>query len=152
MKTLLRRATPRDVPELSRIAHAAKRHWGYPEDLLEIWAPDLTVTTEDLEADLVCCAERDDGIAGFYSVSGDGPTREVEHMWVLPEHIGSGLGRILFEHMCETLTALRVERLLIASDPNAVGFYERMGAKRIGDVPATPAGRTLPLMELKIAR
>jgi hypothetical protein len=52
--------------------------------------------------------------------------------------------------MIDELRAEGVERLRIASDPNALGFYEKMGARRIGDVPATPAGRTLPLLELRI--
>jgi GNAT superfamily N-acetyltransferase len=146
----IRRALHSDLPEITRIAHAAKRHWGYSDDLIDLWKNDLTVTIEDLRNDLVFCAERNGTLAGFYCVSGDGPSREIEHMWVLPEHIGSGLGRTLFEHMIGELRAAGVERLRIESDPNAAGFYERMGARRIGDVPATPAGRTLPLLELTI--
>jgi ribosomal protein S18 acetylase RimI-like enzyme len=148
----IRRARASDLPELTRIAHAAKRHWNYSDELITLWRDDLTVTSDDLQDDLVFCAERDGTLAGFYSVSGDGPSREIEHMWVLPEHIGSGIGRALFEHMTAELRAAGVELLRIESDPNAVGFYERMGARRIGDVPATPAGRTLPLLELAIAR
>jgi GNAT superfamily N-acetyltransferase len=150
--TVLRRATAADVSTLTRIAHAAKRHWGYPEQLIELWKDDLTVLPADVDADLVFCAEREGAMAGFYSVSGIGTAAcEIEHMWVLPEHIGTGLGRALFEHMVRTLREQGVRTLRIASDPNAVGFYERMGARREGDVPATPEGRTLPLLVLTIA-
>jgi GNAT superfamily N-acetyltransferase len=148
----IRRAAASDASQLTRIAHAAKSYWNYPEELIRLWAPDLTVTPIDIETDLVFCAERDGRIAGFYSVSSDGPVREIEHMWILPEHIGRGLGRELFNHMIEKLRDAGVERLRIESDPNAVGFYERMGAVRIGDVPASPEARTLPLLELTITR
>jgi ribosomal protein S18 acetylase RimI-like enzyme len=149
---LIRKAVPSDHHELTRLAHAAKRHWGYSDELLALWKDSLTITADDLREDLVFCAERDGVIAGFCSTSGDGAVREVEHLWVMPRHIGSGLGRALLEHVIHELRAAGVERLRIESDPNAVGFYEKMGACRIGDVPATPAGRTLPLLELVITR
>jgi hypothetical protein len=42
--------------------------------------------------------------------------------------------------------------LRIASDPFAEGFYRRMGARRVGVVPSTPRGRTLPLLLLDARR
>src|SRR6187402_697834 len=116
MTVVVRKAQALDPPALTRIAHAAKRHWGYEEELIELWREALTVTTEDVREDLVFCAERDGTIAGFYSVSGDGRSREIEHFWVLPEHIGTGIGRALFQHMLATLREAGVERLRIESD------------------------------------
>jgi GNAT superfamily N-acetyltransferase len=150
MSFRIRRSIPSESPELTRIAHASKRHWGYSDDLMTMWQADLTVSPAAIADDLVFCAEVDGAIAAFYAVSGDGPVREIEHLWVLPAHIGTGVGRALFEHMVEQLWGAGVSTLRIASDPNAAGFYERMGARRIGDVPATPEGRTLPLLELAI--
>ena len=69
-----------------------------------------------------------------------------EHMWVRPKEIGSGVGRSLFAHLLEQLHAMGATRLRIASDPHAEGFYRRMGARRVGRVPSTPAGRYLPLL------
>jgi GNAT superfamily N-acetyltransferase len=150
--TVFRRACAADSAELTRIAHAAKRHWGYPDELIDLWKEDLTLLPADVEENLVFCAERDGAIAGFYSVSGAGTAAgEIEHMWVLPGHIGTGLGRALFEHMVGRLRESGVKTLRIESDPNAAAFYERMGARREGDVRATPAGRTLPLLVLTIA-
>jgi GNAT superfamily N-acetyltransferase len=94
--TVFRRACAAESAELTRIAHAAKRHWGYPDELIELWKEDLTLLPADVEENLVFCAERDGAIAGFYSVSGAGTAAgEIEHMWVLPGHIGTGLGRAL---------------------------------------------------------
>ena len=43
--------------------------------------------------------------------------------------------------------------LLIEADPNAVGFYEAMGADRIGEVPSgSLPGRTLPLLVFRLTR
>ena len=46
--------------------------------------------------------------------------------------------------------ALGVTALSIESDPHAEGFYLRLGARRIGEVPSTLPGRVLPLLEFRI--
>lgn len=152
VKTVIRRARPTDVADLTRIAHAAKRHWRYPEKLIRLWKADLTVTSEVVVSQPVYCAVRDAEIVGFYALSGERDTRELEHMWVDPHCIGCGVGRRLFTHLLRRLRALRVRRLEIVSDPNAAGFYRRMGARRIGRVSSTPAGRYLPRLVIDLGQ
>jgi GNAT superfamily N-acetyltransferase len=53
---------------------------------------------------------------------------ELEHLWVSPEHIGTGIGRALFDHAVRRAAALGATTLSIEADPNAEGFYRRMGA------------------------
>ncbi|MDQ3634639.1 MAG: GNAT family N-acetyltransferase, partial [Acidobacteriota bacterium] len=67
-----------------------------------------------------------------------------------PANIGSGIGRKLFAHALEKSASLNAKKLNIKSDPNAEGFYKKMGAKRIGDVVSEIEGneRILPLMQL----
>jgi hypothetical protein len=38
----------------------------------------------------------------------------------------------------------------ITADPNAEGFSTRLGARRVGEVPSTPAGRMLPRLEVTV--
>jgi GNAT superfamily N-acetyltransferase len=147
----IRRARRADAATLTAIAHAAKRHWRYPERSIRLWAADLTVTSELIARDAVYCAVHADRVVGFYAVSGKGRTRELEHMWVAPRHIGKGVGRRLFAHLRRRLRAERASRLRIASDPNAEPFYLRMGATRVGTVPTRPHPRRLPLLELREA-
>jgi Predicted acetyltransferase len=56
----------------------------------------------------------------------------MEHLWVLPNAMGQGVGRALFTHAVQRAKAFGVEAIEIECDPNAEGFYERMGATRIG--------------------
>jgi len=142
----IRRARPTDAPALTRIAHAAKRHWGYAESLIELWRDDLTVTPDFIDAHAVYCAAHGARVLGFYALSRESDAFELEHMWVDPPHMGSGLGALLFEHALTTARSSGGAVLRIASDPNAEGFYRRMGARRAGDVAAQPPGRTLPLL------
>jgi hypothetical protein len=60
------------------------------------------------------------------------------------------MGALMFSHAVATLRAGGARRLRIASDPYAEGFYLKMGARRVGEWPSTPRGRTLPLLMLEV--
>lgn len=131
---------------------AAKRHWGYSDELMRMWSADLTVTVETLDRFAVYVARCDGIVAGFYALSQEGDEIELEHMWVEPHAMGAGIGALLFAHALDTSRTLGGSHLLIASDPHAEGFYLRMGAQRVGEVASTPAGRSLPLLRVALAR
>jgi GNAT superfamily N-acetyltransferase len=137
-------ASPADASRLTAIAHAAKRYWGYAEELMAQWDAELTLTPEFVASHPVFCAVRDGEIAGFYALSCQVNACELEHMWVEPAHIGTGVGACLFQHAVETVRSLGRPVLHIVSDPHAEGFYRRMGAHCAGQVPSRPAGRVLP--------
>ena len=80
----IRRAQRADSYELTKIAHAAKRYWGYPKELLELWNQDLTVTPGFIARQPVYCALHGREVIGFYAISGSRGVRELEHMWVHP--------------------------------------------------------------------
>ena len=146
----IRRALPTDAAALSRIAHAAKRHWGYPEAWIALWKDTLTVTPQALERQAVYCAVEGTELLGFCAVADGGPTRELEHLWIAPEHMGAGIGRRLLRHALDAIRASGGATLRIASDPNAEGFYLKMGARRVGETPSQPEGRALPLLLLEV--
>ena len=150
MAPAILRARGVDAADLTRISRAAKRYWGYPEKLLRLWQRDLTVTPGFIEHHPVYRAVHRGKAIGFYAISGTGTGRELEHMWVHPKYIGAGVGRALFSHLLRRLRTMEVRRLDVASDPNAEGFYLRMGARRVGVVPSTPEGRVLPLLRLTL--
>ncbi len=149
MKIDIRRAQKADSNILTAVAHAAKRHWRYPEEYIELWRDALTVTPDFIGRHSVHCAWQDERVVGFYALSGEGPVRELEHMWVVPDVIGKGIGAWLMDHALWTMRRDGVGTLRIASDPNAEGFYVKMGAQRVGEVPSRPNGRRLPLLVLE---
>jgi N-acetylglutamate synthase-like GNAT family acetyltransferase len=148
----IRRAKPDEAATLTDIAHAAKRHWGYPENWIEHWKDDLTITPEFISKHEVYVAVSDAEIVGCCAIVSDGAVPELEHMWIRPEHIGSGVGRALFLHIKERAANLGLPVLEISSDPNAEGFYQRMGARRIGHVQSEIEGkpRVLPRMTVDL--
>ena len=146
----IRRAVPADAPTLTRVAHAAKRHWRYPDELILQWKEALTVDESYIASRPVYCAVDGAECVGFYALIGEGAAWELDHMWVVPTRIGSGVGTRLFEHALLTLRTVGGRTLKIASDPNAEGFYRKMGAVRVGEVPSTPEGRKLPVLEFQL--
>ncbi len=147
------RAHSTDAERLSRIAFRAKAHWGYPAEWLEAWRDSLTVHADEIGVDEYLVALSDDGKAvGFCAVNGvPGGEWWLEHLWVLPEWQGRGVGRRLFDAAVAYVREWGGEWIDLRSDPHAEGFYLRMGAVRTGEVDATVNGvpRTLP--ELRYA-
>ncbi len=141
MNIEIRRAHPNEAEALTAIAHAAKRHWNYPEDWIAQWKLDLTITPEFIRDNEVFVALLNEQIAGCCALVLTESLAEIEHMWMLPEHMGSGIGRALFEHAKRRAVERGAQALELSADPNAEGFYTRMGAKLIGEIPAGMSGR-----------
>ena len=146
---MIRPASADEAPVLTRIAHDAKRHWGYPEHWIKHWESDLTISADFIRDNHVYVAEEDGEIQGFYALSVIGDRAELEHMWVTPGRIGTGVGKELFLDAMERAAALNVNAVEILADPNAAGFYKHMGATQIGEIDASLDGqsRTLPRMK-----
>jgi ribosomal protein S18 acetylase RimI-like enzyme len=150
MSVAVGRAAEGDCDALTALAHAAKRSWGYAEDLIRLWRADLTVRAALVRGGRVYVATDAGEIVGFYALGDAPPALELEHLWVRPDRMRQGVGTTLLAHAIVTARAAGATAITIASDPNAVGFYERMGARRVGEVPSTPAGRVLPLLRLEL--
>lgn len=150
-KYKIRAARAEECDRLTEIARQAKAYWGYPDTLMGLWEEELTVLPEYLQRHAVYCAvDKSDNIVGLYALSGDGPVMELDHMWVVPAMIGNGIGELLFEHIIATATSKSAKKIQILSDPNAEGFYTRMGARKIGSMESKPPTRKLPLMEYRL--
>jgi GNAT superfamily N-acetyltransferase len=148
----IRPADPNDAEMLSRIAYAAKSHWGYPERWLELWKPQLTYSPEYFQENETWVAEMNESPIAFYVMREKDGTAWLEDLWVLPEHIGKGLGKQLFVHAMDRARELGYETLQLEADPNAVGFYEKMGMLKIGERHTEVDGqaRVLPVMEIDL--
>ena len=150
MRIEIRRALPEEADTLTEIAHAAKRHWKYPESWIKQWQTDLTISGEFIRTHEVFVATINDEVAGCCALVMTDTLAEIEHMWIRPEHMGSGAGRALFEHARARAVERGANALELSADPYAEGFYARMGAKRIGEVPANMDGQTRALPRMRI--
>lgn len=149
---VIERARPSQASRLTQVAQAAKSFWGYPAHWIELWHNQLHISSAFIEQNDVYVAMLDGVVLGFYALSGAVPKLTLEHMWVMPVAIRQGLGRALFDHAVQRAQELAARVIEIEADPNAVGFYERMGAETVGEVSYVLDGirRSLPFMEFHL--
>ena len=153
MTPTIRRARPEEAPALRALAHRSKAHWPYTAEFLAAVEPMLQLQPDDVAAHEVWVLELDDGIVGWHRVTLHGDRAELEDLWLEPAVIGTGLGRVLFEHAATVADGLGAQRLEWDADPYAVGFYRAMGGEQIGSTPsAAEPGRMLPRMQLALAQ
>lgn len=146
---LIREVRADEYGLLSEIAISAKRHWGYPERWMEIWTPQLTFTPDYFEEHEGWVVEDGDRPIAFYTLDDHNGTAWLENLWVLPEYIGKGIGKELFHHATALARRRGYKSLQLEADPNAMGFYEKMGMKKVGERQSEVDGSTriLPIME-----
>lgn len=149
---MIRLVKPEEVELLTQIALSAKRHWDYPERWMEIWTPQLTFTPDYFEEHEGWAAVDDEKPIAFYTLEDKNGIAWIENLWVLSEYIGKGVGKELFHHATALARGRGYKSLQLEADPNALGFYEKMGMKKIGERQSEVDGmlRVLPIMEIDL--
>lgn len=143
----MRRARPDEASPLTELAFRSKAHWGYDREFMQACRAALRVTAKFIARADVCVAEVEGRVVGFYSLAPWNSDLELYHFFVDPPAMGNGVGRRLWDDAVKRATELGYRKLLIQSDPYAEGFYLKLGAERIGEVPsAAVPGRVLPLL------
>jgi N-acetylglutamate synthase-like GNAT family acetyltransferase len=146
-----RAAKVEEIELLSELALRAKQFWGYDDNFIELCRPALTVSIEQLQTETFIVLQKQDQIMGFYSLHVPNETAELTNLFVDLNAIGSGNGKRLWQHAVETARSLGATKILIKSDPNAIGFYQAMGAEQIGEAPSeAKPGRMLPLLRFNL--
>jgi ribosomal protein S18 acetylase RimI-like enzyme len=149
----VRAAEPADAAALSDLAVRAKSHWGYPPEWIRHWKRDLTLTRQYLAANAAFVAVHGGAIVGVASLHVHRHEASLEHVWIAPEFHGRGIGRTLVRRALAAARLAGAVAVRVESEPHAERFYEKLGARRVGAVPAPMPGapdRTLPLLEFRV--
>ncbi len=93
---------------------------------------------------LLCVRDRDGQVAGFIGVE-DG---KVEMLFVDPAWRGKGIGRRLLSYAVTTLGASELD--VNEQNPQALGFYLRMGFEVVGRSPVDSIGKPYPLLHMRV--
>ena len=150
MDISIRPARPQEGDRLREIAIAAKAHWGYDEDWVRGWAAQGDFSQEALAARPVLVADLGGRAIGFATLIAQGDVCVLDDLWIDPDWIGRGVGTRLFEACAERARDLGAKRLEWEAEPNAVGFYQRMGGRYLRESAPTELGRTIPVMGLEL--
>lgn len=151
---IIRPARGGEAEALTALCRRAKAHWGYDAQFMARSAAALTVSRALIESGRVLVAEdAGGGLLGLASLEPlEDNVWDLLHMFVEPKAIGTGAGRTLFASIAALARAQGATKLSILSDPNAEGFYLRLGARRVGEAPSDSiADRMLPLLEYDLS-
>lgn len=139
------------LPTISALCLRSKAHWGYDEAFMAACVDVLTFTPDDLTKGPLVVAMHNNIMAGMCQVSVVDNAGELEHLFVEPAHIGTGVGRFLFDWAIENLRQAGATALSVTSDPHAAAFYRHVGCQEVGHVPSNAiAGRFLPRLVYKL--
>ena len=148
---LLREARIDELPRLSDLSLRSKAVWGYDAAFLAACRDELSITPEQLLRTHVRVAECAGETIGLVQVAIDGQVADLVKLFVEPGRLGQGCGRILLDWAVATARRASATRMTIDSDPGAVPFYTRMGARPAGLVPSgSIPGRFLPRLEIAL--
>lgn len=118
LRSLMATSNGYERPAARAMIVAFAEMWSVPDGPHEVWL-----------------AEADGAIVGFFALIPHGADQELDLFFTANDAQGSGLGRRLFEAMAERAGALGAACVVISSNPEAAGFYRRMGAVDVGVTP-----------------
>jgi GNAT superfamily N-acetyltransferase len=133
---LIRDARAAEQRSLTELQRRASLHWdAYREQLLA--HPEVVeLPLEQIADGLVRVAESGGDVVGFavlFRVAHG--ACELDGLFVEPDHMGSGVGRALVEDAAQTARERGATRIEVVANPEALGFYERLGFIATTEVP-----------------
>lgn len=139
----IKRATPQDYPRIMEIWESAvlATHDFLKKEDFELFKQ--LIPSEFLPQLQVFVLEQDRQIDAFFSVSDD----NLEMLFVHDEARGKGLGTQAVTYVVEILKILKVD--VNEQNPRAIGFYEKVGYKKVGRSQVDGMGKPYPLVHFE---
>ena len=152
-KVLIAPAREQDLCQASELCLRSKAHWGYDEAFIDACREELTLTPLDLANGQVALARVDAEMVGVAHLRIEDERAHLDKLFIDPSMIGRGIGNQMFDWVREQSALAGAQEIHVTSDPQAVGFYEKLGFNRIGQEPSgSIPGRVLPIMSLSVCR
>ncbi len=147
----IRPAREADLAEASELCLRSKAHWGYDAAFIAACREELTLTPADLAGGHVELAYDGETMVGVMHLILEGDQAHLEKLFIEPHAIGGGIGGALFAHTRELASQSGARIMHVTADPQATGFYKRMGFEQVGEEPSgSIPGRVLPVMTLDL--
>ena len=147
----LRPARPDEAELLTDLCLRSKAVWGYDEAFMRACRAELTLSAADLAASSLQVAVDGNDVAGLVQVAVEGEKADLVKLFIAPSTLRAGVGRQLFDWAVNNARERGARWLWIEADPDAAGFYRRMGAIDDGVAPSgSIPGRFLPRLKLRL--
>ena len=142
-----------DHTVLSIITKASKAYWGYSHQQMELWDEELTITHGYIKQNIVYKYLQNEIPVAYYSmIKQSEKVIKMDNLFVLPDWIGKGIGKIMLDHSLVDAKENRYEEMVLDADPNAYLFYEKYGFEIIGKKKTSIKDRYMPSMRKKLLK
>jgi putative acetyltransferase len=112
------------------------------EDNIQFFKP--LVRNEALPSLELCCVRNENNLpVGFVGMSNG----KVEMLFVHPDYFGKGVGKRLLEYAIKHMNATELD--VNEQNPNAIGFYKKMGFVVVGRSELDSTGKPFPILHMK---
>ena len=139
-----------DVKRLNDLMARSKAYWGYSAEFMAEFMSHYQLPADYLETCETLMLFEDQQLIGFYSLeSKEGGVGFLDCLFVDPNQINKGYGRILTQHALDNSKSKGWHQLTLMSDPYAQSFYEYFGFEKIG-FDQTLMGRFVPKMAISL--
>jgi GNAT superfamily N-acetyltransferase len=146
----IRSVDPHEGERLREIAIAAKSYWGYDLERVLQWAARGDFSPQGLRAKEVYVAEMQGQVIGWASLMPRDDVFWLDDLWIGPEWMSRKVGSLLFRHVAERAKQGGASRMEWEAEPNALGFYEKMGGRYLRDSEPSIWGRVIPVMGIEL--
>lgn len=147
----IERATSDDNLVLTEITKRSKAHWNYSKEQIEAWVPILTISKAYISENETYKLIVGNMVLGYYSfIKESNSIVKLDNMFILPEYIGHGYGKILMKDFIERVRLIKIEKIILDAEPNAEMFYQKFGFVVIGKLESSIKDRFLPVMEMNL--
>ena len=151
MTLLLRAALPGEAGALTDLCLRSKAVWGYDAAFMAACRAELTITPRDFASSQIQVAVQDGRIIAMAQLAQHGRIADIDKLFVDPAALRAGAGRQLFAWCVETARAAGAVAITVVADPDAAGFYRRMGMMEDGWEPSgSIPGRILPKLHMAL--
>lgn len=148
----IQRAAESSLEQINEVISRSKKHWNYPEEYLKHALPLLKVDRQYLSANPCFEIVLENRIVGFFALTEKGKEKHLDHLWIAPDKIGMGLGRLACEYARNLAKMYGWSELLTYPDPPSEGFYLKQGFEDTGKrIPSrVTGGPTFSIFSKKI--
>lgn len=144
-------AHPADATPLTALTFRSKAHWGYSTPQMEAWREELTISSAYMAIHSLFKLTVEGQLVGYYAfVPVSSGKVKLDGLFVEPQHIGKGFGRLLLTDFLVRAACMGFEAVTLDADPHVETFYEKVGFQVVGKLASAIEGRFLPIMEKEI--
>jgi N-acetylglutamate synthase-like GNAT family acetyltransferase len=138
---------------LTNIAIESESFWDYGSDHIEKFKSVYKVTEEFISNNSTFVIVKDGDILGFYGFIIENNVPSLEYLYIAPQYINKGYGKLLWNHMVENCNKNGVKGFSIVTSSQTKEFYTKMGAVQVGEIESlVKNGKKIPLLTYTLGK